>query len=80
MTTPRTLDGEGNVYEDGGPSTGGQVQSGGQSPMIDGTTRPYEEVYSEYAAEAQESFGRSQLPASMQDKVKQYFDEIQPNR
>ncbi|RIX51736.1 hypothetical protein D3P08_15045 [Paenibacillus nanensis] len=80
VTTPRSLAGSGDVYEDGGPSTGGQTQSGGQSPMIDGTTRPYEEVYSEYAAEAQESLGRSQLPASMQDKVKQYFDEIQPNR
>jgi len=48
--------------------------------MIDGMTRPYEEVYSEYAAEAKQSLGRSSLPASMQDKVKQYFDEIQPNR
>ncbi|MFF2888178.1 hypothetical protein [Paenibacillus sp. NPDC057967] len=80
VTTPRTMAGPGDVYVDGGPSTGGQIEQGGQSPMIDGLTRPYEEVYSEYAAEAKQSLGRSSLPASMQDKVKQYFDEIQPNR
>ncbi|WP_341282550.1 hypothetical protein [Paenibacillus sp. FSL H8-0537] len=80
VTTPRTMAGEGNVQEDGGPSTGGQEQTGGKSPMIDGTTRPYEEVYSEYATEAKKALGRSQLPQAMQDKVKQYFDNIQPNR
>ncbi|MGG4147052.1 phage tail tape measure protein, partial [Paenibacillus algorifonticola] len=80
VTTPRTMAGEGNVQEDGGPSTGGQEQTGGKSPMIDGMTRPYEEVYSEYATEAKKTLGRSQLPQAMQDKVKQYFDNIQPNR
>lgn len=80
VTTPRHMAGSGNTQQDGGPSTGGQTQTGGKSPMIDGMTRPYEEVYNEYAAEAKESIGRSQLPASMQDKVKQYFEQIQPNR
>ncbi|RJE86849.1 hypothetical protein D3P07_16825 [Paenibacillus sp. 1011MAR3C5] len=80
ITTPRAMAGTGDVYEDGGPSTGGRIEQGGQSPMIDGLTRPYDEVYNEYAAEAKQSLGRSALPASMQDKVKQYFDEIQPNR
>lgn len=79
MTTPRNLQGEGRVETDGGPSTGGTTQTGGKSPIIDGTTRPYEEVYSDYAAEAQKSLGRSQLPTSMQEKVKQYFDQIQPD-
>ncbi|MDQ6419151.1 hypothetical protein RB620_06825 [Paenibacillus sp. LHD-117] len=79
VTTPRSMQGTGPVENDGGPSTGGKTQTGGQSPMIDGTTRPYEEVYSEYAAEAKKSLGRSQLPASMQEKVKQYFDQIQPD-
>lgn len=80
VTTPRSMAGSGNVQQDGGPSTGGQTQTGGESPMLDGTTRPYEEVYSEYAAEAKQALGRSQLPSSMQNKVKQYFDEIQPDR
>lgn len=81
ITTPRSMAGSGNVQQDGGPSTGGQTQTtGDSSPMIDGTTRPYEEVYSEYATEARKSLSRSQLPQSMQDKVKQYFDQIQPNR
>jgi|GEM_PF-401355 len=80
VTTPRSMEGSGNVQQDGGPATGGQVQTGGESPMIDGMTRPYEEVYNEYATEAKQSLGRSQLPESMQEKVKQYFDQIQPNR
>ncbi len=78
VTTPRTMEGSGNVQRDGGPASGGETQTGGQSPMIDGTTRPYEEVYGEYAEEAKRSIGRSQLPAGMQEKVKRYFDEIQP--
>ncbi|MGO4540232.1 hypothetical protein [Paenibacillus sp. 2TAB19] len=80
ITTPRNMAGSGNSQQDGGPSTGGQTETGGKSPMVDGMTRPYEEVYNEYEAEAKESLGRSQLPASMQDKVKQYFEQIQPNR
>ncbi|GBG09456.1 hypothetical protein PAT3040_04102 [Paenibacillus agaridevorans] len=73
------MQGEGQIENDFGPSTGGTTQNGGQSPMIDGTTRPYNEVYGEYAAEAKRTLGRTQLPASMQDKVKQYFDQIQPD-
>jgi hypothetical protein len=79
VTTPRSMQGEGQIENDFGPSTGGTTQNGGQSPMIDGTTRPYNEVYGEYAAEAKRTLGRTQLPASMQDKVKQYFDQIQPD-
>jgi hypothetical protein len=79
VTTPRELQGEGQIETDGGPSTGGKTVTGGKSPIIDGTTRPYKEVYSEYAAEAKQSLGRSQLPTSMQEKVKQYFDQIQPD-
>lgn len=80
VTTPRNMAGTGNIQQDGGPSTGGQTQTGGQSPMLDGMTRPYEEVYNEYAAEAKQSLERSELPAGMQEKVKQYFEQIQPNR
>ncbi|QNK54858.1 hypothetical protein [Paenibacillus sp. PAMC21692] len=79
VTTPRSMQGEGQIENDFGPSNGGTTQNGGQSPMIDGTTRPYNEVYGEYAAEAKRTLGRNQLPASMQDKVKQYFDQIQPD-
>ncbi|MFC4775181.1 hypothetical protein ACFO9Q_00100 [Paenibacillus sp. GCM10023252] len=80
VTTPRSMQGSGNVQQDGGPSTGGQIQYGGKSPMIDGTTRPYDEVFSEYNAEAKQALSRSQLPESMQERVKEYFEEIQPNR
>ena len=80
MTTPRDLagSGNGNVKQDGGPATGGSVQRGGTSPVFDGVSRPYEEVYSDYAAEAKESLKRGDLPQSLQSLVENYFIEIDP--
>lgn len=78
VTTPRDLKGSGNVKSDGGPTTGGSVQKGGKSPVFDGVSRPYEEVYSDYAAEAKESLKRSDLPQSLQSLVESYFTEIDP--
>ncbi|MFD1175227.1 phage tail tape measure protein [Paenibacillus puldeungensis] len=79
VTTPRDLKGGGNVKSDGGPTTGGNVQKGGKSPVFDGVSRPYEEVYSDYAAEAKESLKRSDLPQSLQSLVENYFTEIDPD-
>ncbi|WP_410770007.1 phage tail tape measure protein [Fontibacillus sp. BL9] len=78
VTTPRDPEGNGNVQVDGGPSTGGSVQKGGESPVFDGVSRPYEEVYSDYAAEAKRSLERKDLPQSMQSLVENYFTEIDP--
>ncbi len=78
VTTPRDLKGSGNVQVDGGPSTGGSVQKGGDSPVFDGVSRPYEEVYSDYATEAKRSLERRDLPQSMQSLVENYFTEIDP--
>jgi hypothetical protein len=47
---------------------------------MDGASRPYEDVYSQYEAEATRSLDRSQLPQTMQQLVRDYFTEIQPNR
>lgn len=80
VTTPRSMQGSGNVQQDGGPASGGSVQTGGQSPTVDGMTRPYEEVYAEYAAEAKQALTRTPLPGTMQQRVQDYFDEIQPGR
>ncbi|MNZ70786.1 hypothetical protein D3C78_891340 [compost metagenome] len=80
ITAPRDLKGSGNVQQDGGPSTGGSVQKGGNSPIFDGVSRPYEEVYSDYATEAKRSLERSELPQSMQSLVENYFVEIDPGR
>jgi len=80
VTTPRIHEGAGNVQQDGGPITGGQMETGGKSPMIDGVTRPYTEVYAEYSTEAKQALGRNQLPQSMQQRVRDYFEDIQPNR
>lgn len=81
VMTPRKYEGEGDIYKDNGPTDGkgGEVQKGGTSPTIDGVSRPYEEVFNEYAAEAKESLNRAPLPERMQGLVEQYFLEIQPN-
>lgn len=78
VTTPRTYNGSGNVQSDGGPANGGSVQKGGTSPVFEGASRPYEEVYSDYAAEAKRSLERNDLPQSMQSLVESYFTEIDP--
>lgn len=81
IMTPRKYEGEGDIYKDIGPNSGkgGEVQKGGTSPMIDGVSRPYEEVYNEYATEAKDALNRAPLPERMQGLVEQYFLEIQPN-
>lgn len=81
VTTPRDLKGGGNVKGDKGPlnGSGSEVQKGGVSPTVPGSSRPYEEVYKDYAAEARRSLGRSQLPAQMQGLVEDYFTHINPN-
>jgi hypothetical protein len=81
IMTPRKYEGEGDIYKDSGPNPGkgGEVQKGGSSPMIDGVSRPYEEVYNEYATEAKDALNRAPLPERMQGLVEQYFLEIQPN-
>lgn len=78
ITVPRDYKGSGNVQNDGGPTTGGQVQKGGKSPVFEGVSRPYNEVYSDYASEAKRSLERSELPQSMQGLVERYFMEIDP--
>lgn len=78
ITVPRDYKGSGNVQNDGGPATGGQVQKGGKSPVFEGVSRPYNEVYRDYASEAKRSLERSELPQSMQGLVERYFMEIDP--
>ena len=81
VTTPRDLKGSGNVQGDKGPleGSGGDIQKGGVSPTVPGSSRPYEEVYKDYATEARRSLGRSQLPEQMQGLVEDYFTQINPN-
>lgn len=80
VTTPRDLAGKGEVQSDGGPTQGGgDIQKGGTSPTMDGASRPYEEVYEDYAEEAKKSLGRSDLPQQMQGLVESYFTSINPN-
>ena len=81
VTTPRSLEGKDGLQSDGGPTQGGggDIQKGGTSPMIDGASRPYDEVYEDYATEAKKTIGRSDLPQQMQGLVESYFTSINPN-
>ena len=80
VTTPRIHEGEGDVTTDGGPASGGAVTEGGSSPVVDGGVRSYEEVYASYEADARRALSAGTLPPSLKERVKNYFDEIQPDR
>jgi septal ring factor EnvC (AmiA/AmiB activator) len=82
VATPRERSGTGGTYIDGGPTrgSGGEVSQGGSAPALDGASRPYEDVYADYAAEASSALNRSELPQHMQNLVRDYFLEIQPQR
>ncbi|NOU85166.1 hypothetical protein GC102_05135 [Paenibacillus sp. LMG 31460] len=82
VATPRERSGTGGTYVDGGPTrgSGGEVSQGGLAPALDGASRPYEDVYADYAAEASSALNRSELPQHMQNLVRDYFLEIQPQR
>jgi len=82
VSTPRTPTGDGPVQSDPGPvqGGGGEIVQDGSAPVADGVSRPYEDVYVEYAAEAAGALQRSELPDSMRQLVRDYFTEIQPNR
>lgn len=82
VATPRERSGTGGTFVDGGPTagSGGEISQGGSAPAIDGASRPYEDVYADYAAEASNALNRSELPQHMQNLVRDYFLEIQPQR
>ncbi|TXK77117.1 hypothetical protein [Paenibacillus sp. N3.4] len=82
VATPRERAGTGGTYVDGGPTngSGGEVSQSGSAPALDGASRPYEDVYADYAAAASKALNRSELPANMQNLVRDYFLEIQPQR
>jgi len=80
VTTPRIFEGEGEVATDGGPAAGGGVTEGGRSPVFDGGVRDYAEVYASYEADARRALTSGALPPALRERVKLYFDEIQPDR
>jgi len=80
VTTPRVHEGEGEITTDGGPVTGGDITEGGRSPVVDGGVRHYEEVFASYEADARRALAGGTLPPALKERVKNYFDEIQPNR
>jgi len=84
VSTPRerTGGGGGTVVDNGplGGGSGGETSPAGSAPGVDGDLRPYEDVYADYAAEASASLNRSELPQNVQNLVRDYFLQIQPQR
>lgn len=80
ITTPRIHEGVGDVVTDGGPTSGGTATEGDRSPVVDGGVLSYEEVYASYEADARRAISGGTLPPALRERVKNYFDEIQPDR
>lgn len=75
------LDGDGPEETVGGPLDEGQetVQSGGYGIGSPGVSRPYSEVFGSYETAAREALERNDLPPQLQQLVKQYFSDLDPD-
>ncbi|MCD1261542.1 hypothetical protein B5M42_022320 [Paenibacillus athensensis] len=84
VSTPRerTAGGADPVLDSGplGGGSGGTTSQAGSAAGVDGGSRPYEDVYADYAAEASSALNRSELPQNVQNLVRDYFLQIQPQR
>ncbi|RHW36436.1 hypothetical protein D1B31_17110 [Neobacillus notoginsengisoli] len=82
LTIPEITEGKTNVETDsGGLGEGGpreQFESDG--PVLKGTIRPYEQVYNDYAASYRNSLDRRKLPGGLENIVKNYFSDLNPNK
>ena len=82
LTIPDQLAGKENLESDHG--TIGEGQSGqqldGLGPILKGTIRPYSEVYGEYEESYRQSTDRYKLPVDLEEIVKNYFTNIDPNK
>lgn len=82
VSVPNDSVGGGDPSLESGPLGAGQGEQGppgGPAPASGGSSRPYQEVYAEYEAQASQVLGRSQIPESMKDLVRDYFTEINPS-
>lgn len=77
ITTPRKYKGTSEPTLDDAETTGGEVLTGGEAQVSEGESKHYTEAYGEYEAAAKDSLARSTLPASLQDKVRAYFESLQ---
>lgn len=81
LTIPENISGKKNIENDFGRLGQGnsKEQFSGNSPILKGSVRSYEEVFREYEKSFRNSTERVQLPKELESIVKQYFSELDPD-
>ena len=82
LTIPEYLDGQTNIENDNGAIGEGKPvqQTDGAGPILKGSIRPYNEVFSTYEKAYRQSTDRYKYPADLEEIVKNYFSNIDPNK
>jgi hypothetical protein len=62
---------------EGGPTSG---ESGGAPPLDEEALVPYDEVYTDYQAQAASALENSYIPRSVKEYVRAYFSSLDPDR
>ncbi|TYS16681.1 hypothetical protein FZC78_11880 [Rossellomorea vietnamensis] len=80
VTVPDRLGGKANQSVDNGQlgKGSGERQTTDEGPALRGSARPYNEVYGEYEQAYRESVDRMALPSNLENVVKNYFSELNP--
>ncbi|KQL54808.1 hypothetical protein AN964_15695 [Heyndrickxia shackletonii] len=80
LTIPEKINGTTNIEKDSGKlGKGSQHQYSSNGPVLKGNVRPYEEAYGKYEQAFRESTERVQLPTELEELVKQYFSNLNPD-
>ncbi|QED47510.1 hypothetical protein [Cytobacillus dafuensis] len=82
LTIPNHLEGLTNIETDQGLLGEGNAaeQTEGTGPVLKGTIRPYSEVFGTYEKAYRQSTERYKLPSDLEEIVKNYFTNIDPNK
>ncbi|UAC49380.1 hypothetical protein K6959_05900 [Bacillus aquiflavi] len=81
LTFPERITGDHHIKEDFGSFEKGQEQQAENDELVlKGSIRPYEEVYGQYEEAYRESINRMKLPHDLEDIVKAYFLNVDPNK
>ncbi|WP_047985245.1 hypothetical protein [Ornithinibacillus californiensis] len=80
LTIPEKIEGNDMIEEDFGEFAEGssEFQTTPEGLVIKGSVRSYEEVYGDYASSYRNSVERLELPAYLEDVVKDYFSDLDP--
>jgi hypothetical protein len=82
LTIPEVTEGQENREVDSGELGEGssQQQTAEDAPVLKGSLRNYEEVYEQYGESYRESTERLRLPADLTNIVKEYYEQLAPER